>query len=146
MEHPELCLLWIQEYDRRIRNNDRLKHPQRLEVLIWMVKDEALSKVDKVIAECRDRSDPEKKIFCLTSMARRYAAMSADKHKTFCAEDEFHMDVINECLYALKLEVFGNDIIGRKLYTGLKHHMRAFKVDIKHGIRKWATRMDDLHV
>ena len=54
------------------------------------------------------------------------------------------MNVINKCLYALKLEVFGNDIIGRKSYTRLKRHMRAFKVDVNHGIRKWATRMDDL--
>ena len=33
-EYPELFLLWIQEYVRRIRYNDRLKPPQRLEVLI----------------------------------------------------------------------------------------------------------------
>ena len=74
-EHPELFLLWIQEYDRRIRYNDRLKPPQRLEVLIRIVKGEALSKIDKVIAECWDESDPGKKMFCHTPTARRYAAI-----------------------------------------------------------------------
>jgi hypothetical protein len=143
-EHPELFLLWIQEYDRRIRYNDRLKPPQRLEVLIRMVKGKTLSKGDKVISECRDESVPGKKIFRHKPTVRRYAAMTREERDAFCATDEFHMDVIEECLYALKLEVFGNDIIGRKSYTGLRRHMRAFKVDLNHGIRKWATRMDDL--
>ena len=52
-------------------------------------------------------------------------------------------DVIVECIHAIKLEIFGNDSAGRSSYTHLKRQMRNMKVDFTHGIRKWATRMEE---
>ena len=58
--------------------------------------------------------------------------------------DEHRMDIIRECIHALKFLIFGADMAGRKSYIGLKRQIRNFNVDFNFGIKKWAARIDDL--
>jgi len=58
--------------------------------------------------------------------------------------EEYKKDVIQECMYALKLKIFGNDLTGKRAYINLRRYMRTACIDVKHGIRSWANRMAEL--
>ena len=57
---------------------------------------------------------------------------------------EYRKDVLEECMHALKLKIFGNDQNGKRSYIILRRFMRGMRVDLKHGIRAWANRMAEL--
>ena len=97
-EHPELFLLWTQEFEKRIKNNDCLKHVHRLEVQIQMMKGKALSKVDRVLKECRS-DNPDKKISIIHPLPRSIQGNDwRQPRKAFYERENFYLDVINKCL------------------------------------------------
>ena len=57
----------------------------------------------------------------------------------YFANEEYKKDVLQECMYALKLRIFGNDLTGKRAYINLRRYMRNARIDLKHGIRSWAN-------
>eukprot|EP00536_Pseudo-nitzschia_multiseries_P004931 jgi/Psemu1/11306/gm1.11306_g len=60
-------------------------------------------------------------------------------HLRYYATEEYKKDIIQECMYALKLKIFGNDLTGQRAYINLRRYMRTACIDLKHGICSWAN-------
>ena len=109
-----------------------------------MTKGEALSRVNKVTVECKDAPIAKKK-FLHHPTAQAFNALDEKGKEEFCNDEKQFPDaVITEMLHALKLEVFGSDYVGKTSYNNLQNFIRGLKVNLSLGIRKWATRIDDL--
>ena len=146
-EHPELFLLWLQEFQTKVEHNSRVAQADKLDVLCRTVKGEAKAVVLRTIASTTGNlqlTHVNNADFTNQLILRRLHLLSTRAQwAVYLDSDQHSMDVITECIHALKLLIFGSDMAGKKSYIGLKRQMRNFNVDFNHGIKQWAARIDD---
>ena len=148
-EHPELFLQWLSEYQTKIWNNSQLNMEGRKDILLRLVEGEANSIILRTIRQCTGSKSADGTpivntyIFKHHPIRLKIAQYDDNQWKDYVTKGAHERDIIIECVHALKLELFGQDSAGRSSYTHLKRQMRNMKVDFTHGIRKWATRMEE---
>ena len=165
-EHPELFLLWLQDYRTKIWTNSNLNWATKLDILLRVVEDEAGTIVQRTLQKCEGiRADglpirttragegaaaaaiPIRATYQFKNweIARRLDAMRTDAQWiTYVAPDGAHeQDKIKECIHALKFEIFGVDMSSSNSYYKLRRQIRGMKINFTDGVRKWAARIDD---
>ena len=165
-EHPELFLLWLQDYRTKIWTNSNLNWDQKLDILLQIVVDDAITIVQRTLQKCegimadglpirttRAGEGPAAAAIPIRAtyqfknweIARRLDTMRTDAQwQTYVAPDGAHeQDKIKECIHALKFEIFGVDMSSSNSYYKLRRQIRGMKINFTDGVRKWAARIDD---
>ena len=165
-EHPELFLLWLQDYKTKIWTNSNLNWARKLDILLRIIEDDASTIVQRTLQRCegtltvgipnRSRRGTQVAVtagipnratyqFKNWEIARRLNAMTTDgQWQLYVAIDGPHeQDKIKECIHALKFEIFGVDMSSTNSYYKLRRQIRGMKINFTDGIRKWAARIDD---
>mmetsp|Transcript_27375 Transcript_27375/g.74853 ORF Transcript_27375/g.74853 Transcript_27375/m.74853 type:complete len:192 (-) Transcript_27375:1608-2183(-) len=144
-ERPELFIIWKRDFDRKIADNANLNGDQRIDILLRIVTNEALSIVQRALGRTHKQKDPKLKDHHDKLVQLRIAAATsntlfltpptatttnttnepeggdADGNQPgertgdppdYFTTEEYKKDVLQECMYALKLQTFGNDAPG----------------------------------
>ena len=126
-ESPELFLLWLQEFQSKVENNTRVASADKLDVLLRIVKGEAKAVVTRTIATTAGTmlaNHVENVDFTNQLIQLRTTQFSTKEQWAANLDSEAHpKDVISECIYTLKLLIFGSDMAGKKSYIGLKRQV-----------------------
>ncbi len=140
-EHPELFLMWLQEFRERVLDKENLSSIGKKIILLRVLKGEAKSTATRAATRCREGQ------FQKYSLQTKAGTMNEDQWKAYLSEaarEPLAKDQIEEMIYCLKLDYFGNDRAGRASYNKLKRQMRNTRVETTLGcVRKWATRIDE---
>jgi hypothetical protein len=149
-EHPELFLLWLQDYRSKIWNNDNLTWPKKLDILIRIVSDDASTVVQRTLGRCSGTATEGIPIrptyhFNNWTIARRLTLMKTDTQwQVYIAfGGRLEQDKITECIHALKFEIYGVDMASTNSYYKLRRQIRGMKINFTDGVRKWAARIED---
>jgi hypothetical protein len=149
-EHPELFLLWLQDFRTKIWNNAILTGSKKLEILMRLVDKEAATVVARTIVKCEGNTVggiPQRHTYAFTNwtIRNRLETMTTDQQwKDYITPNGDHCDdMITECIHALKFEIYGVDMASKQCYYKLRRQMRALKINFTDGVRKWAQRIED---
>ena len=151
-ETPEQLVLWIKNYNDKIDSNVSLTPAARLTFLRRIVDKEAQtinSNVEAALESYTDVEDVESiedqrirlelSIECPTDHAiENYfssAATAAQKKMKIT-------HIIQECIYHLKLKIFGNERLGRSSFIQLKRTVANMKISPQLGVAAWSKRFD----
>jgi hypothetical protein len=148
-ETPEQLMLWIKNYNDKI--NVSLAPAARLTFLRRIVDKEAqtiVSNVETAFESYEDAEDIDKiedqkirdeiRTDCpddATIEAYFTAGTAAQKKKKIT-------HIIEECMYHLKLKIFGNEALGRSSFIQLKRTIRNMKISPQLGVAAWSKRFD----
>lgn len=126
-EHPELFLIWLQDYRLKIWNNTKLTDAKKLDILLRLVTDDASTTVQRTLHRCKGNhinGIPNRATYQFKNweIARRHAAMTEDiKWQVYVSfGGTFAKDKIKECIHALKFEIFGVDMASTNSYYKLR--------------------------
>jgi len=156
-EHPELFLLWLQAYRRRILGCNRLDDAGKLDVLVRLMDEQALSAVNEALTDCTGTTNtvsfipiPKQNTYVFKKLPIRLklAGFTTDEWTKYIqpsgqiqSSGEYESDKIEECIHALKILYYGTDVAGLNCYKDLLRQMRSTKVDFGNGIKKWSERI-----
>ena len=150
-EHPELFLLWLQDFRTKIWDNPKVTWSMKKDILFRLVHGEAKTLVTRTVKDCAGKGPDgkyarryfkfKKHPIRTLNTARTDANDTWENYTTVGGQHE--KDIIEECIHTLKFEIFGNDSHGKNSYTKLKRQVRSLRVDFTNGIRKWASRVED---
>ena len=148
-ETPEQLMLWIKNYNDKI--NVSLAPAARLTYLRRIVDKEAQTIVSNVETAFESYEDAEDIDKIADSRIR-------DEIRDACPDDAtidvyFNAGtaaqkrvkishIIRECMYHLKLKIFGNERLGRSSFIQLKRAIRNMKISPQLGIAAWSKRFD----
>ncbi|OEU21421.1 hypothetical protein FRACYDRAFT_235044 [Fragilariopsis cylindrus CCMP1102] len=148
-ETPEQLMLWIKNYNDKI--NVALAPAARLTFLRRIVDKEAQTIVSNVETAFEGYSDAED-IDLIEDQTIR------DEIRDDCPDDAtidayFNAGnaaqkrkkithIIRECMYHLKLKIFGNETLGRSSFIQLKRSIRNMKISPQLGVAAWSKRFD----
>jgi len=153
-EHPELFLLWLQDYRTKIWTNSNLNWATKLDILLRVVEDEAGTIVQRTLQKCKGivtdgipirptragegaaaAAIPIRATYQFKNweIAIRLAAMTTDAQwQSYVAPEGAHeQDKIKECIHALKFEIFGVDMSSSNSYYKLRRQIRGMKINFK---------------
>ena len=149
-EHPELFLIWLQDYRSKIWTNSNLNWAKKLDILLRIVDEEASTIVQRTIQRCEGTSTngiPNRDTYHFKNweIARRLTKMTTDTEwQVYVAfGGKYEQDRIKECIHALKFEIFGVDMASSNSYYKLRRQIRGMKINFTDGVRKWAARVED---
>ena len=149
-EHPELFLLWLQDYRSKIWGNNNLTWEKKLDILLRIVDDDASTVIIRTLTRCSGHTVegiPNRTSYKFKNweITRRLNRMETDAHwQVYVAfGGQFEQDKIKECIHALKFEIFGVDMASTNSYYKLRRQIRGMKINFTDGVRKWAARIDD---
>ena len=149
-EHPELFLLWLQDYRTKIWNNKNLTWTQKLDILLRIVEDDASTVVQRTLIRCAGTTDAEHAPIQHTyqfqqwEIVRRLTRLTPTEWRVYVAfGGAYEQDKITECIHSLKFEIFGVDMASTNSYYKLRRQIRGMKINFTDGVRKWAQRIED---
>ena len=149
-EHPELFLLWLQDFRAKIWTNKNLTWPKKLDILLRIVEDDASTVVQRTINRCQGSTDaanvPNKLTYQFQNweISRRIHQFTDNEWLTYIAfGGEYQKDQIKECIHALKFEIYRVDMASCNSYYKLRCQIRGMKINFTDGVRKWAQRIED---
>ncbi|OEU11608.1 hypothetical protein FRACYDRAFT_244725 [Fragilariopsis cylindrus CCMP1102] len=148
-ETPEQLMLWIKNYNDKI--NVSFAPAARLTFLRRIVDKEAQPIVSNVETAFENYPDAEDidliedqrikddiRVECpddATIAVYFNAGTAAQKRKKIT-------HIIQECMYHLKLKIFGNEMLGRSSFIQLKRTIRNMKISPQLGVAAWSKRFD----
>jgi hypothetical protein len=149
-ESPEQFMLWLKDYDDKILHNDKTTVQDQVNILKRIVSKEAQVTVMNAVNlfdKAKDRNDIDS--FKYHEVRTRISKIgnNTEVKKYFDEDDKTYenkrlIDTINECVYHLKIKIFGADKLGLNSYIQLRRTVRAMKVTTT-GIRAYDTRLSD---
>jgi hypothetical protein len=145
-ETPEQLMLWIKNYDDKI--NVSLAPAARLTFLRRIVDKEAQTIVSNV--EAAFESIYINKIEDQRIRAEIRAECPTDNAISVYFGDNANAarkrlkitHIIQECMYHLKLKIFGNERLGRSSFIQLKRTINNMKISPQLGVAAWSKRFD----
>ena len=148
-EPPELLMFWELDYKTRITKDKSMTPVTKLNIRKSLVQHDALNAVKDALelfekaTELEDINDfcnPETRLsierLC-NSEKEKKEYLTGDAHKGARVPD-----IINKCIYHLRLLIFGYDKLGQSSYIQLCRTIRQMKVTSS-GIHMYATRLVD---
>ena len=149
-ETPEQFMLWLKDYEDKILHNEKTTVLDRVNILKRIVSKEAQVTVMNAVSlfdKAKDRNDLDS--FKYHEVRTRISKIgnNTEVKRYFDEEDKLYEvnrceDMINECMYHLKIKIFGADKLGLNSYIQLRRCVRAMKVTSQ-GIRAYDTRLSD---
>ena len=152
-ETPEQLMLWIKNFHDKIDNNaSSLTPAARLTYLRRIVDKEAQTIVSNVETAFENYSNAtdinliedqrirdEIRVECTTDAAIVvYFGNTANAVRKRMKITH----IIRECMYNLKLKIFGNERLGRSSFIQLKRAIRNMKISPQLGVASWSKRFD----
>jgi hypothetical protein len=151
-ETPEQFMLWLKDYEDKILHNTKTTNVDRINVLKRIVSKEAQITVMNAVflfEKAKDKKDIDsfKNPKVKQSIRTKTSSQDGEIVKYFDDNDSAYNnnrleDTINECIYHLKIKIFGADRLGLSSFIQLKRVARQMKVTFS-GIRSYDTRLSD---
>jgi hypothetical protein len=148
-ETPEQFMFWLKDYEDKILHNTRTTSVDGINVLKRIVSKEAQVTVMNAVS-LFEKANNVNDIDSLKNLKvrqgiRTYSAGEIVRY--FDNDDTAYTnkrleDTINECIYHLKIKIFGADRMGLSSYIQLRRITRQMKVTLS-GIRAYDTRLSD---
>jgi hypothetical protein len=150
IETPEQLMFWLKDYEDKILHNDKTTVQDRVDILKRIVSKEAQVVVMNAISlfdKATDRNDIDSFKYHKVRTRISQIGNNTEVKKYFDENDKTYEskrleDTINECVYRLKIKIFGADHLGLNSYIQLRRSVRAMKVTTT-GIRAYDTRLSD---